>query len=216
MAQEKVVPAYEVVVRGQYHSASGKDRILKTFGPVTFYLPETAEVPAGRKLITKKVNGKDVKVSEPQTAIHSITKENVALYVVQRRLLPTWLVENMPDAVSFRTCYIVPGTLKRVLVPASSVAKLQKPVSEMSLVELKAFCQAKGLSTQVSAFKDVLEARAAVEAEMAGMGQIAPSAPEKAQNSGISGDVDPETPVVAPTAPAGVLDEDEDPADSLI
>lgn len=166
MSEEKMVIGYDVTVRGTYYSASGKDRILANFGPVTFFMPEIVEIPNGKKKVETTVEGTKRVTFVPQTKKSSVAVDGVALWVVQRRLLPTWLAENHPTSVGFRTCQITPGGMKRIQRPASQVVNLEKPVSEMSMQELAAFCKLKNLNTPVSAFKDVAEARLAVAAEL--------------------------------------------------
>lgn len=165
MSNEKMVTGYEVTVRGQYQSVNGKDRTLRNFGPAVFFIPEYVEIPNGKKKVNKKVDGRTVQMWEPQTKKCAATTDNVALYVVQRRLLPTWLAEKHPDAAQFRTCNIVPGSMKRVTRKASDVILLDKPIAEMSMQELAAFCKMKGLNVPVTAFADVKEARETVEFE---------------------------------------------------
>jgi len=162
----KMITGYNCVVRGTFHAASGKDRVLKTFGPATFFLPEYVEIPNGKKKSEVIVNGAKRIVIQSLTKKSSVAADNVALYIVQRRLLPTWLAENHPDAIGFRTCSITPGGMKRVQRPESELVNLDRPVDQMSLQELTAFCKMKNLNVPVSAFKDVHEARVAVLAEM--------------------------------------------------
>lgn len=194
MPAEKTIVGYEVTVRGQYQSASGKDRTLKTFGPVTFFLPEYVEIPNGKKRVNKTVDGRIVQGWEPQFKKSAVTVENVALYVVQRRLLPTWLSEHHQDAVTFRTCTIVPGGMKRVVRAAKDAVILDKPVSEMSLHELAAFCKMKGLNVPVTAFKVVEEAREAVQFEIdtqAGASVSPPGDPAESVSVGATEEKDP-------------------------
>lgn len=195
MSNEKLIVGYDVTVRGQYHAASGKDRILKTFGPVTFFLPEYVEIPNGRKKVQRVVDGRLTQMFEPQFAKKSIATDNVALWVIQRRLLPTWLAQNHPDCVTFRTCQITPGGMKRVQRPAADAIILDKPVREMSIHELAAFCKMKNLVVPVSAFKDVEEARAAVLMEMESAGVSSPRASDAAAAPGA---------IPAEEVPAGV------------
>lgn len=159
----KNIAGYEVTVRGQYQSISGKDRVLKNYGPVTFFLPEYVEMPNGKKRVNKTVDGRVVQTWEPQFKKSAVTIDGVALYIVQRRLLPTWLGEKYPDAAQFRTCSIVPGGMKRVMRPAKDAVILNKPVAEMSKHELAAYCKMHGLDVQVMAYADAAEAAEAVQ-----------------------------------------------------
>lgn len=172
---DPLVRAYEVTVRGNYYAASGKDRLLKVFGPVTFTIPETVKIPNGKKRVPKKEGGKTISVVEQQYADRSVTVPNVALYVVQRQLLPPWLAANHPDSVSFRICAIVPGGLRPVMKPASEVNILIKPVMEMSVAELVIFCKMHQIPVEPSAFGSTNDAREAVQYELEMKGAAAPS-----------------------------------------
>lgn len=88
------------------------------------------------------------------------------MYIVQRRLLPAWLADNHADCVVFRTCSIVPGGLRKVMRPAKDAQTLEKPVEEMNIPELVAFCKLKNINLALGAFTDAREAREAVLYEM--------------------------------------------------
>lgn len=159
------VVCYQVSVRGNYYASDGKNRILKGYGPVTFTVPEYVEIPNGKVKKEKVVNGKksfEIIQTFKKTAI---TTENVALYIVQRKLLPAWLVAEKPDCVSFRTCSIIPGGLKRVIKPVSEVANLKKDIKDMVMPELKAYAKAEELSIDPTMFGTLQEAREAVQVE---------------------------------------------------
>lgn len=213
---EDMVVGFDVTCRGQYYASSGKDRLLKVFGPVTFFLPEYVEIPNGKKKTEKMIDGVKRTVHEPQTKRSSVAVDNVALWVIQRRLLPTWLAENHPDQVGFRTCQVTPGGMKRVQRPASQVINLDKKVTEMSMQELAAFCRMKNLNVPVSAFKDVVEARAAVIAEM----DPASGAAEAAAALPPVREAEVPTGVVAKSGAVssedGIATDEEDPAADLI
>lgn len=209
-----LIACYNVTVRGSFYSASGKDRILRSFGPVTFTLPEHVEIPNGKKRVEKIVNGKKVQEWVPQVAKRSVTSENVALWVVQRRLLPTWLAENHPDGTAFRTCQIVPNGIKRALKTAKEIQDPSKTIWEMSIPELSAYCKMKSVNVAVSAFTNVDDARQAVQAEldeMSGTITDSPDAVPAAKNAEESG---PET--LSGGQTANIKIEDLDPAAELI
>ncbi len=219
MSQPEMIVGYDVTVRGQYQSASGKDRILKTFGPATFFLPEYVEIPNGKKKVQKTVNGHINQVWEPQTAKRAVTVDNVALWVIQRRLLPTWLAEHHPDCTTFRTCAIVPGGMKRVFRPKSEMLDMNKSIDEMSIPELKHFCSMKQIAVPVSAFTDVKEAREAVRFELEQQGVAAPTgAPGKNRTDAANSAPAPgvEEAHGAVTDGDGVARDQQDPADDLI
>lgn len=180
MTTNNMINGYDVCVRGQFHRASGKDRTIGVFGPVTFFLPEVVEIPNGKKKVDVTRGGKITSQWEPQFKKVSVTVENVALYIIQRRLLPTWLAENYPDCVRFRTCSIVPGGMKRAWRPASEAVLLDKPVSEMSLAELRAFCHLRGLNVALQGFSKVEEAREAVQFELDQLAAAKAPTPEPA------------------------------------
>lgn len=162
MPNEKNVTGYEVTVRGQYFARNGKDKFLKNYGPITFFLPEVVDIPDGREIKKSTVGGKLTQVSTPKTARRSVTTGNVAMYVIQRRLLPVYLEEKFTDYVTFRTCHIV-GSLRRVVRPATDIQDLEnKPLEKMSLAELKTFCVIKRLDIPITAYRDTAEACEAV------------------------------------------------------
>jgi len=213
---DNLVPMYECTVRGQYQAQDGRNRILKTFGPVTFILPEYVEIPNGKKRVNKTVDGTVVQTWEPQFKRCAITTDNVALYIVQRRLLPTWLATAHTDCATFRTCSIVPGGLRRVMRPAKDAQVYDKPVSEMSLQELVSFCKTRQLSVQVLAFTDVKEAREAVLYELEVTGLAKPSGkstPAPAQEEVPAGVV---AKAGAVSSADGVATDQEDPALGLL
>lgn len=211
----KMIPGYEFVVRGQYYSAKGRERKLKSFGPFTFFLPETVEVVTGRAIVTKKVDGKPVKSSEQ--IISKLNAVRCANHVIQRQLLPVKLAEKHPDATTFRTCRII--STKRVLRPETDFINLaDRDVMAMSIPELKQFCKLKGLDVQPTAFSDVEDARLAVQDElmliaMSATPEDAPAGDtttEEPENAGITtsdGEV---------TSGDGVPVDEEDPAKNLI
>lgn len=163
---EELIEGYTVTCRGQFYRASGRNRTVGVFGPITFFLPPSVTIPNGKKKITKKIDGQDVTRYEQQFKRESVLTPNVALYVVQRRLLPTWLAENHPDSVRARTCSIIPGGIKRATRPASEAAGLDKPVKDMSVQELQAFCKMKEILIDLSVFPEVRDAREAVQYEL--------------------------------------------------
>lgn len=167
MSNKNQIVGYDVTVRGSYYSADGNKRVLKVYGPATFFIPEFVEIPNGKKKVVKKDGDKVISTTYvPQTAKRAVTIPNVARYVIMRRILPTWLAENHPDGVTFRTCDIVPGSMKRVMRDKSQALILDKPIKEMSLQELAAFCKLKSINTPISAFDDAAEARKAVQYEI--------------------------------------------------
>lgn len=206
MASEKQQVAYEVTVRGNYYAASGKDRLLKTYGPVTFTLPEKVEIPNGKKRIEKDLGGgkKSAEVVQMFKTV-PVTDENVALYIVQRKLLPTWLADNKADCVTFRTCQVIPNGIRRVIVPAEKVVVLKKEIKDMSMQELKAFAKLNNLPVDPNMYGSVQEARQAVKDEM--------------EFKALAGEV-PATDGTTQPDPDGAVITDEkipdDPADSLI
>lgn len=179
MSGEDQVVGYDVTVRGTYQAASGKDRILKTFGPVTFFLPEYVEIPNGKKKVQKMIDGRVVQTWEPQFAKRAATADDVALWVIQRRLLPSWLADHHPDCTTFRTCAIVPSGMKRVIRPKTAIVNLNKSIDDMTLPELKHFCAMKQIPVAVSAFANVEEAREAIRFEMSQQGMEMASAPKR-------------------------------------
>jgi hypothetical protein len=216
MVQESLVVCYEATVRGQYQSADGKSRVLRTFGPVTFVLPEYVDIPNGKKRVNKTVDGSIVQSWEPQFKKSAITTENVALYVVQRRLLPSWLADHHKDCVVFRTCAIVPGGLRRVMRPAKDAQVLDKPLDQMSIPELASFCKVRGLNVQVSAFGNVVDAREAVKYELEMGGTAAPMAADAVlptEDSVPAGVLASSGPV---TSADSVPTDEEDPAAGLM
>jgi hypothetical protein len=167
----EMIEGFNVTVRGQFYRASGRNRTVGVFGPVTFFLPPTVTIPNGKKKIKYKIDGQEVFRHEQQFKRESILTPNVALYVVQRRLLPTWLAENHPDSVRARTCSIIPGGIKKAIRPAADAVGLDKPVKDMSLQELEAFCKLKGIILDLTAFTrsengEPNEAREAVQYEL--------------------------------------------------
>lgn len=220
----KLVPCYEVKVRGQYQAADGKNRILKTFGPVSFILPEYVQIPNGKKRVEKIVNGHKLQNWEPQFKKSAVTVENVALYIVQRRLLPPWLAENHPDCVTFRTCSIVPGGLRRVMRPEKETLVLDKPIEAMSLQELIIFCKNKNINLALAAFSDVKDAREAVLyeldllAEAKKNGQTETESEEETTHDDENDDKKHgiKTSRGAVTSEDGVPTDNEDPAEDLL
>lgn len=163
---QEMIVGYDVTVRGQYYSADGKNRVLKNFGPVTFFLPEYVTIPNGKKKIPKTIGGHVQHVVEQQYAKRAVTENDVALWVIQRRILPGWLGDHYPDCTTFRTAHIVPGSMKRVMRPKSEAVVLNKAIEDMSMPELKAFCSQHHLAVPISAFGDVKDARMAVQLEV--------------------------------------------------
>lgn len=160
---EKMIDGFEVTVRGQLYLVNGKDRTTGTYGPVTFFLPPVVELPNGKKKVEKIVGGKKTYQWVPQTKKSSVTVENVANYVVQRRLLPDWIAEHFPNASGHRTCHVIPGGIKPAKRPASEVQSLDKPLAQMSVTELKIYCKLHGLIVELSGFSKAQDAYQAVQ-----------------------------------------------------
>lgn len=206
---EKTIVGYDVTVRGTYYGANGKDREVKTFGPITFFIPETVEIPNGKKRIeTKGFGGTKIVKYEAQTTKKSVTTPNVALYVVQRQLLPAWLEENKTGVTSFRTCSIVPNGLKRVVRPAKDAISVDKPVAEMNVAELKVYAKLKDLNVPVEAFVDLESAREMVEVALE----------EKTKKPAVSttDTEDANTPVPEDAEPDDSQSSTQDPAEDLV
>lgn len=204
---DPLINGFDVTVRGQAYVAHGKDRTISTFGPITFFLPEKVEIANGKKKIEKTVGKRKTVTWEPQTKHVSTLVENVALYVVTRRLLPEYFRTNMPEASGVRTCSIVPGGIKAARKPQSMALSTDKPVAEMTLPELKVYAKLRDLTLDLSNFTDPKSAREAIQyaiEEKKRAAEEASKAPEAPPEP-----IDPNAPSFAHVVPSVQTDEDD-------
>jgi len=172
--EQEMVEGYEVTVRGQFYARDGKMKILKVFGPETFFIPKEVEVEAGRKIENKTVNGQLMRKGVP--VFRKCDGLVAAQHIIQRQLLPARLTENYPGSDGFRTCHIV--NKKKVSKPADEVRLIDKmPLSKMTLGELQAFCKKRNIQLPVDQFGSPEDACEAVKQELIAMGLKVPVEP---------------------------------------
>jgi hypothetical protein len=152
---------YEITVKGQYYAHQGRDKFLKTYGPLKFYIPDVVEIVTGRKMVDTVVDGRVVKRSVPVRS--RMNGARVAQHYIQRNLLQDALKEAHPDSSGFRTCVIVDS--KRVNLPDDLKELEEVPIKQMTLNQLRRFCSLNSLSVPIDAFTDINDARQAVSDE---------------------------------------------------
>lgn len=155
---------YEVIVTGQYYAAQDRSKVIRAFGPETFFLPETMTLKTGYVYQEKKIaEGHTIKRAVPK--MEKVNSLKWAMHIVQRYLLPARLAEKHKDFVRFRTCTIT--NTKHVTKEVDPSTDLREEnIQNMTLEQLRTLCTIKAVPIPIDDFADIAEARKAVQDEL--------------------------------------------------
>lgn len=152
---------YDVTVRGQYYAFDGKNKTIKSWGPINFFVPRLVKIIEKHKRVQKKIGNKLIRKYIPIETTYEATAGNVIQHYIQRRLLPTYLQENYPDSVRFRTCAILS---KKPCVKETNYKELSEiNIAEASIEELRRVVTELRLSVPLGAYPILEDARLAVQ-----------------------------------------------------
>lgn len=186
--EKKVVAGYEITVNGTFFASQDRNKVLRTFGNETFFLPEFSTIRTGYMWKETKQGGHTIKRSVPK--MERVNSLQWASHIVQRYFLPARLAAKYKDFVRFRTCVIV--NTKRVAKEMDAASDLREEnIATMTLEQLRALCALRAVALPLDSFADINEARTAVRDELSNL-KLA----ERKQSTAPEPELTPEAPEV--------------------
>lgn len=154
---------YIVTVRGQYYASGETKRMIRTYGPEAFFIPEKQNLKVGYEYKMISVGGSKIKRSVPK--MQEVNGLAYALHIIQRYLLPARLALKCKDYIRFRTCTIV-DTRRATASDSQSKMLDESKIKEMSLEQLRTLVNLRGLAVPLDSFASIADARQAVQDEL--------------------------------------------------
>lgn len=168
MAKEaKTQAGFEVVCTGQFYATQDRSKVLRTWGPETFFLPETMTIKTGFKYVELQLGSGDKshKIKRAVPKMERVNSLAYASHIIQRYMLPARLASKHKDFSRFRTCVIT--STKRVNRAVSAADDLsEENIPVMTLEQLRTLCTIKAMQVPLDDFADIAEARRAVMDEL--------------------------------------------------
>jgi hypothetical protein len=163
MAKAELKSGYEITCSGTFFATQDRNKVLRTWGPETFFLPENMTIKTGYVYKEVKVGGHPIKRAvEKKETVNSL---QWASHIIQRYLLPSRLASKHKDFVRFRTCVIT--NTKRVTKAVDPAEDLdEKNIGTMTLEQLRTLCAIKAMPVPLDDFADIEEARIAVRNDL--------------------------------------------------
>lgn len=155
------VIGYEIKVKGQYFARDGKDRTIRFYGPLTFYLPEVVEYVAGRKQIVHK-SPEGVVRKETIPLLKKANGIKIARFMIKNYFLGPALKDLHEDYIKYRTYEIV--SKKKVKLTGKLLPKSLSPknIDSMGECDLLQFCAIQDLKVVLTNYSDLADRKMAV------------------------------------------------------
>lgn len=163
MDKSEIRSGYEITASGTFFAAQDRNKVLRTWGPETFFLPEFSTIKTGFKWQETKRG--DIVIKRAVPKIEKVNSLAWASHLIQRYYLPARLAAKHKDFVRFRTCVIT--NTKRVTKEIAVSSDLREEnIPTMTLEQLRTLCAISAVAIPLDDFADIAEARKAVQDEL--------------------------------------------------